>query len=277
MKPGLIAENDLDEQFDMQAALERLEEYVELHPDFITAVIFWVITGNIMLLAGLIMFLYSEIKMVSVVRSQDTRRTLLETQQISASESIKELAEKEAASVVSRPYLTFLGSVLFFLGMVVSLIPLCDVIHLLGLPTGVTCIYIIIFEALTFALVLTFFLLGAVWSCTRPWAAMVLIVLAVCGVVLCPTGNVLLLFLFIFLAFSVYMSYFRWYPEYIAEQRQSVPYWLESIGSLELTLDHDKWFEAGRVISSTAWTEAANAVTASTSENSEKTEDAKSA
>jgi len=36
-------------------------------------VVFWVITGNILLLTGLVLFLYSEIKMVCIVRSQVPR------------------------------------------------------------------------------------------------------------------------------------------------------------------------------------------------------------
>jgi len=280
MKPGLDSEPDLDDEFDMERALQRLQQYVEEHPDFIVSMIFWVITGNVLLLVGLVIFLYSEIKMVGVVRSQDTRRTLLETQEVIPSESVKDQAEEEVASVVSRPYLTFAGTILFALGILLALIPLCDVIHLLGLPTGVTCIYIIIFEAVTGALILNFFILGAVWSCTRPWAAMVLMLLALGGMILCPTANVLLMILFLFLAFSVYMTYFLWYPEYLHAQHQHVPYWLESIGSLQITLEHDKWLEAGRIVSGKAWQEAAIAVTGTDSANAqgnaEKPEDPKS-
>ena len=106
MQPGLVSDEDDDEQFDVQAALDDLEEYVETHPDFITAVIFWVITGNILILLGVIIILYSEIKMVCVVRSQEARRALLETQG-----STTEVDEIEAKSVASRPYLTFLATV----------------------------------------------------------------------------------------------------------------------------------------------------------------------
>jgi len=59
----------------------------------------------------------------------------------------------------------------------------------LGRQTGVACIYVIALEALALAIVLNFFLLGVVWSCTRPWAAAVLLSLALAGIVLCPTGN----------------------------------------------------------------------------------------
>ena len=38
MKPGLISEEDDDEQFDFEAAIIRFEKYVDEHPDFITAV-----------------------------------------------------------------------------------------------------------------------------------------------------------------------------------------------------------------------------------------------
>lgn len=263
MQPGLVSDEDDDEQFDVQAALDDLEEYVETHPDFITAVIFWVITGNILILLGVIIILYSEIKMVCVVRSQEARRALLETQG-----STTEVDEIEAKSVASRPYLTFLATVLFFFGIFLSLIPLCDVLHLLGLPTGVTCIYIISMEALVFALILSFLLIGLCWSCTRPWAGVVLIVLALCGLVLCPTANVLLLILFLFLAFSVYMVYFVWYPDYLKEQHQARPDWLQSIGSLQVTLEHTHWLEAGTVITSTAWQEAAGAISGKTEEDS---------
>jgi len=102
------------------------------------------------------------------------------------------------------------------------------------LAQGVTCIYIIVFEALGVALILHFFVLGAVWSCTRPWASLVLITLALCGLVLCPTGNVLLMLLFFFLAFSVYMSYFSWYPDYLTQQHHSIPDWVQSLGSFEV-------------------------------------------
>ena len=143
-----------------------------------------------------------------------------------------------------------------------------------GLPTGVTCIYILAMEALTCAIVLTFFLQGAVWSCTRPWAAGVLISLSVCGLVLCPTGNVLLLLLFLFMSFSIYMIYFNWYPEYLDQQKQPHPAWLQSIGSLEVRLDQDRWWEAGRVITNSAWAETAQAASALVSSSQKSTDDA---
>jgi hypothetical protein len=80
-----------------------------------------------------------------------------------------------------------------------------------SLSQGVTCIYILVFEALSVALVLYFFVLGCTWSCTRPWASVVLLSLSLSGVctlslshthththtlslphsavVLCPTGK----------------------------------------------------------------------------------------
>ena len=58
-----------------------------------------------------------------------------------------------------------------------------------GAQTGVACIYIITLEAFALALVASLFLLGLVWSCTRPWAAALLLSLALGGIVLCPTGN----------------------------------------------------------------------------------------
>lgn len=273
MKRGLAAEDVHEGQFNMEKAFKDLGAYVEDHPEFITAVVFWVITGNILLLTGLVLFLYSEIKMVCIVRSQETTLSYYETQELGSKEDVGVLTDSQRSSIAARPYLTFIATVLFFGGVLLAMIPLCDVLHLLGMPTGVTCIYIIVFEALGVALILHFFVLGAVWSCTRPWASLVLITLALCGLVLCPTGNVLLMLLFFFLAFSVYMSYFSWYPDYLTQQHHSIPDWVQSLGSFEVTLDDYKWAAAGRVITSTAWQEAAEAVSGSAPDDADADKD----
>ena len=131
--PALVTEDEIADEWDMTTSLKRLGEYVEQHPEFLTAVVFWVLSGNVLLLAGLFIFLFSEIKMVCVVRGRDMRTELLEAQTLNRTAAEHEtLTQAEAASVAPRAYLTFLGSVLFFFGVLIALIPLCDVLHLLG-------------------------------------------------------------------------------------------------------------------------------------------------
>ena len=136
MKPGLAPfQDDDDNNFEMEDALQKLEVYVEDHPDFMTAVVFWVLTGNILLVVGLVVFLYSEIKAVCLVRSHETRRKLLETQPLTSSSGEIDAAEDEESKFLeARPYLTLVATCLLFIGVLLSLIPLCDVLHLLGLP-----------------------------------------------------------------------------------------------------------------------------------------------
>jgi len=257
MKPGLAPSQDNDDdKLDMEDAVHKLEVYVEDHPDFMTAVVFWVLTGNVLLVVGLVVFLYSEIKAVCLVRSHETRRKLLETQPLTPTSGDKDATEEERNFLAARPYLTFVATCLFFFGFLLAMIPLCDVLHLLGLPTGVACIYIITLEAFALALVATLFLLGLVWSCTRPWAAALLLSLALGGIVLCPTGNVLLVMVFLASSLAVYLLYFHWYPQYLEDQHVARPSWLQSIGSLEVDLtSHEAWLQSGRAMAG-SWDEA---------------------
>jgi hypothetical protein len=130
-----LTENETEDEFMLDDSLMQLEEYIKAHPDFLTAVVFWFITGQVFVLVGLFLVLYSEIKMVCLMRAQDSRRALLGTQtNVAVNEA--ETEEREQKSVVLRPYITLVGSLSFFLGFLLCLIPMCDVLHLLGLPTG---------------------------------------------------------------------------------------------------------------------------------------------
>jgi hypothetical protein len=137
MKHGLAADTLAQNEghFNMEKGFDDLGKYVEGHPEFVTAVVFWVITGNLLLVSGLALLLYSEIKMVQIVRSQEMTLSYYETQELGDKEGVGALTDAQRVSVTVRPYLTFIASTLCFLGVLLAMVPLCDVLPMFGIQT----------------------------------------------------------------------------------------------------------------------------------------------
>eukprot|EP00286_Rhodomonas_abbreviata_P011961 CAMPEP_0181327182 /NCGR_PEP_ID=MMETSP1101-20121128/21946_1 /TAXON_ID=46948 /ORGANISM="Rhodomonas abbreviata, Strain Caron Lab Isolate" /LENGTH=412 /DNA_ID=CAMNT_0023435787 /DNA_START=8 /DNA_END=1246 /DNA_ORIENTATION=- len=238
--------------FDPYEAWVKLEKYSASHPSFTSDALAWIITANVLCFIGFILFLVSEIRMVMTVRAQDTRMSLVEMKYMMPCEKLKEVAEEERRSVSARPYMTSLAILFFFVGTACFLIPFCDVLDIIGIPTGVSCLLIITLESLVCALCFAAFLLALVWSCTRPWAALVLLAISLMGDILCPTGNILLIGVWFGFAALLYGAYFHWLPEsYMERVREgegSMPSWLQSIGSLQVSFDPDEWGKVGKTL-----------------------------
>lgn len=130
-------------------------------------------------------------------------------------------------------------------GSICFLTPVCSVLVLIGLPKeGVgawPCWMIILLGALFYTFCVCFFTTGVLWSCTRPWAALVLLVVAILGNVLIASTNPLLIMLWIGTACSLLYWYFEWYPAWCEEIGKPLPDWCQGIGPVELQLDITHW------------------------------------
>ena len=158
------------EQIDDKAVIWA-SEHPEQHKKIQLAFIFGVVIGFV----GLVVLLASEIKTVLVVRELDRD---------ASSEAPKtydlELAEirwgRGFASTI-RVWFTTGGLCIMLTGALVILIPLCDVLEDFGLPGAVDnddCVTTVTIVAVVGTIALASLLVAVVWSCTRPWAALVL-------------------------------------------------------------------------------------------------------
>ena len=134
-------------------------------------VAFWLTLGLILGWLGFILVLYSEIKAVLIVRERDERDRLLQGNYLRRNESkMQELAEKEEQALVPRPYITCIGAVLLWLGILVQMLPFCNVLALIfpGLEffRGMCWLFVIL-VTLIVAAASFLLLVGLIWSCTR--------------------------------------------------------------------------------------------------------------
>lgn len=148
-------------------------------------VAFWVVLGSILGWTGFVFIMYSEIKAVLIVRERDERDRLLQNNFLKRNESkIKELNALEEAALVPRPYLTMIGASLLWLGLLAQLLPFCNILALIfpGLEffRGVCWMFVIV-VTLVVAAATSLLLVGLVWSCTRGWAALVLVTVGLLG------------------------------------------------------------------------------------------------
>lgn len=247
--------------WDPVIALEKLNHYAEKNPHFTQHAIAWLIVGNVLVFIGLLVLLISEIRMVMTVRSQDTRMQLVEMQYMIPTEKLKQVAEEEKRSVAGRPYLSVCAIVLLCVGFACILLPFCSVLDIIGVHQGAPCALIVLLEGVVLGICLSLFLLALCWSCTRPWAALVLLVISLMGDILCPTGNVLMIGIWAAFAALLFMAYFYWLPSSFIDKDEEVPGWLQSIGPLQISLDIKDWEQVGENITKDAnlfLTEAGN-------------------
>jgi uncharacterized membrane protein YedE/YeeE len=85
--------------------------------------------------------------------------------------------------------------------------------------------------ALLLSLTAALFLVGLCWSCTRGWAALLLVALSLLGNALLFGGAVgLVVYLVVLVVVSC--AYFSWAPNYYKERSQEKPFWLQVSGVL---------------------------------------------
>ena len=80
--------------------------------------------------------------------------------------------------------------------------------------------------ALLLSLTAALFLVGLCWSCTRGWAALLLIVLSLVGNVLL-FGGIIGLVVYLAVLGAAFYAYFAWAPNYYKERGQEKPFWLQ--------------------------------------------------
>jgi hypothetical protein len=88
---------------------------------------------------------------------------------------------REDGALAPRPYLTIGGAILFWVGMLCQFVPFCNILGLifpgLDMFQGLCFVFVII-GTLILAASTFLFIIGLCWSCTRGWAALTLIIIA---------------------------------------------------------------------------------------------------
>jgi hypothetical protein len=140
---------------------------------------------------------------------------------------------KEEEAMTPRPYVTMLGAVLLWLGIILHLLPFCDILALIfpGLQFfhGM-CWLFVIAVTLVISAAAVLLTVGLIWSCTRGWAALVLVALGLSGELSVIGGSVWLL-VWAISAVGVLYLYFKFLPDYLLEtdgQRHSL---LQDLGN----------------------------------------------
>jgi hypothetical protein len=87
------------------------------------------------------------------------------------------------------------------------------------------------------------------WSGARPWAGLVFLVMSVSGCLLLPTGNLLLVLLWILVAFVGGSYYFKYLPDSYDISNEERPYWVQDVGHITVSCSPEEWEDAN----ATAW------------------------
>lgn len=231
------------EQFNPREAIANLAEYQNEHPEFAAGVATWLTIGMIIWLIAFILFLYSEIKAVLVARDQDFRKKLIEDGYMSNGANFNELFEKESSTMAPRPYISVGATLLMFIGFACLLYPLCDVLTVIGLPSA-PCLLIITFGAFFAALCTATFWMFLLWSCTRTYAALVFLFISLTGQILLPTGNPILLLVWVLVAFGGGYLYFYYLPDSYKEKPEEKPMWVQDVGDFTVSSNYEEWGSA---------------------------------
>jgi len=211
-------------------------------------VAFWVVLGSILGWTGFIVIMYSEIKAVLIVRERDERDRLLRNNYLKRNEGkMKELNAKEEAMLGPRPYLTMIGAAVLWLGILAQLLPFCNILALIfpGLEffRGV-CWLFVIAVTLVVAAATVLLLIGLIWSCTRGWAALVLVAVGLLGELM-VFGGIVSIVLWLLIAGAVLFLYFKWAPEYFLETEGERREWTQDLGNwYQMSTDVDDWMVA---------------------------------
>ena len=178
---------------------------------------------------------------------QDFRKGLVDAGYMTPSAAgIADLEMKESRSMTPRPYLSVGGMMLINLGLSCILYPICDILDIIDLPP-VPCFLVLTLGSFFGAFCITTFWLAVVWSCTRPWAALAFVIISVSGQMLVPTANVILVVLWMVIAFGGGYFYFKYLPEQYALSGDERPPWVQDVGDYTISLDASEWGEAAKI------------------------------
>jgi len=211
-------------------------------------VAFFLVLGSALVWTGFIMIMYSEIKAVLIVRERDERDRLLHGNYLKRNESkMREMNASEEAMLVPRPYLTMIGAVLLWLGFLAQLLPFCNILALIfpGLEffKGM-CWLFVIMVTLVIGAATVLLLVGLIWSCTRGWAALVLVTLGLLGECM-VFGGILPIILWLVLSVAILYLYFKWAPDYYEETEGDRREWLQDLGNwYKMSAQVDDWMVA---------------------------------
>lgn len=222
--------------FDPREAVTKVAEYQAAHPEFAAGIATWVTAGISLFILGNVVLVWSEIQAMLVVRDQDFRARLLLQDYIEEGADIDKLNKEESANMHVRPYLSVLGTLLMFMGLAAVLYPLCDVITVIGLP-ATPCILLVTFGSLFAAICVATTWMFFIWLCTRPVAAVIFLVISVSGQLLIPSGNPILLLLWMLVTFGGGWAYFFWLPDVYRDKPQDKPAWVQDVGTFRLSYE----------------------------------------
>jgi len=244
-----------DLQLVMDSALGPLSDMPALEKKFhIHNALFWSIMGTIFTWIGFIMVLYAEIKAVVIVRERDERDRLIAAKIVKANpDKMKILLDEENGYFAIRPYVTILAFILFWVGLLFQFTPFCSFITLIfpnwfGVENA--CYIVVLAATIFFATSLFLMLLGLIWSCTRGWAALVLLVLGIVTNGLVFTG-LIGLSIWAFFLVGLLLLWFKFLPDYF-ESKGERPDWLQDIGSFKIATSVEDIKAAGEGFIATA-------------------------
>jgi hypothetical protein len=249
-----------DQGFTLRHSVGSLSKYQHEHPDFAASVFTWFLLGNIFFVIGLIMMLFSEVKAVLICRDQDFRISLNSRGYMKpASAGIAELEARESVQMRPRAYLTVGGMLMMYTGLSCMIIPLCDILDIVGLPAW-PCFVLVVFGAFFAAFVITCLWLAVVWSCTRFYAALAFFTIGFSGVLLLPTGNLILTLIWCFIAFVGGWWYFSYLPESYESIGVEQPFWVQDVGEMTVSCDPGDWGDSATATWSNVRDDTAEAI-----------------
>ena len=227
--------------FHARAAAAVLEAYLGKHGGTESTALAWIFVGAAMVLGALVGLVASEVSVVSLVRSQSALEAAKAKEEAASNMGVGRdfSAVEESTSAFKylayRPYVTLVSMIVLFAGLVCLLSPVCEVLDIIGLPSG-SCFLNVVFVAFVCTFAGTAFLMGCCWCLTRPYAALVLFAIALSGGVMCPTGTTALVVLWMAVSLAVFLFYFVFLPE-----SDEVPFWCESVGPIKASMDPNVW------------------------------------
>ena len=162
--------------FHARAAAAVLEAYLGKHGGTESDALVWICVGAALVLGAVVLLVASEIFVVSLVRSDSA----LEAAKAKGSETppgamggardfsgVADAATSPSvvgspAYLAYRPYVTMVSMIGLFAGLVCLLSPVCEVLDIIGLPSG-SCFLNVVFVALVVTFAGTAFLMGCCW------------------------------------------------------------------------------------------------------------------
>ncbi|EKX44004.1 hypothetical protein GUITHDRAFT_140132 [Guillardia theta CCMP2712] len=193
---------------------EEAEKWVQHHPEENKGIVAHMITGMAIGFVGFTCLLYSEIFAVLTVRDMDLNIWSREPKPADLMEREALWAHGFAAKL--RPWLSIGGVVAMYVGYLVANIPMCWILVDFGLPSTPDeedCITSVVFMAFLFIIGTACFIVGLCWSCTRPWAALLLISISVGAHVAMLIDDPYFALLWALISAVLAFYYFQFIPE----------------------------------------------------------------